>query len=285
MEHIHGSPREIAEKLRAAVREEAGLAITIGVARTKFLAKIASGSAKPDGLLVVEPSEESAFLHPLPIEVVWGVGRVTAEKLHRRGIHRVGQLAEADPESLALLLGDSAAKRLHALANHEDPRGVAPRERRKSLGAQRALKNQPRTRAELETMLGELIDRVSPRLRRGGRSARTVVVVVRYADQSRVTRSLTLPRASTSTAEFHAAAKSLLAGLADEIQQRGITLIGVTLAGLEDGSQLELAFDSAGSSELDQTVDAVNERFGKDAIRRGALIGQEGGFAAPQVDD
>jgi DNA polymerase-4 len=285
MEHIHGSPREIAEKIRAAVREEAGLAITIGVARTKFLAKIASGAAKPDGLLVVEPGGESAFLHPLPIEVVWGIGKVTAEKLHRRGIRKVGELAAYDVEALEQLLGASTGRRLHALANNRDPRSITPRERRKSFGAQRALKSQRRSEAELVAILGELIDRVLPRLRRAGRSARTLTLIVRFADQSRVTRSQTLPKASNGSDEFFAAAKQQLAALYGQIERQGITLLGVTLAGLEDGAQLELSFDAANRSELDEAVDAVNERFGKDAIRRGALIGKERGFAAPQVDD
>ncbi|MFT4048211.1 MAG: DNA polymerase IV [Solirubrobacterales bacterium] len=285
MEHIHGTPREIAEKIRAAVRERAGLGITIGVARTKFLAKVASGAAKPDGLLVVEAEDELDFLHPLPIEAVWGVGRVTSKKLRARGIKTVGDIAAMDEETLAVVLGSSAGRRLHALASNRDPRRVAPRERRKSIGAQRAISKQPRTRAELETIVASLVDRASPRLRSAGRSARTVVLSIRFGDFSRITRSQTLPAASTSTSEFLSALNGLLAEEMDQVHELGVTLIGISLANLEDGAQLELGFEGPGHTELDAMVDAVNEKFGKGAIQRGAVVGRDTGFAAPQIED
>jgi DNA polymerase-4 len=285
MEHIHGTPRQIAERIRTAVRERAGLKITIGVARTKFLAKVASGAAKPDGLLVVEPADELAFLHPLPIEAVWGVGRVTSKKLRARGVKTVGDIAAMDQETLCLVLGSNAGHRLHALANNRDPRRVAPRERRKSIGAQRAIGKKPRTRSELEAIVASLVDRVTPRLRRLGRSARTVVLSIRFGDFSRITRSRTLPAASTASEEFLAALRELLAGEMDQINELGVTLIGISLANLDDGSQLELPFEGPGNHEIDAAVDAVKARFGKDAIRRGAMVGKDQGFAAPQVED
>lgn len=285
MEHIHGTPREIAEKIRRAVQERAGLAITIGVARTKFLAKVASGAAKPDGLLVVEAEDEIEFLHPLPIEAVWGVGKVTSGKLRKRGIKTVGDIARMDPDTLSTVLGSSAGRRLHALANNEDPRAVAPRERRKSVGAQRAISKKPRTRGELEAIVASLVDRVTPRLRRSGRSARTVVLSIRFGDFSRITRSRTLPAPSTVSEEFLVALKELLAGEMDQVNELGVTLIGISLANLDDGSQMELPFDGPGHTEIDAMVDAVKERFGKDAIRRGAMVGKDQGFAAPQVED
>ncbi|MBJ7354393.1 MAG: DNA polymerase IV [Thermoleophilaceae bacterium] len=285
MEHIHGTPREIAQKIRAAVLERTGLRITIGVARTKFLAKVASGAAKPDGLLVVEPEGELDFLHPLPIEAVWGVGKVTSKKLRARGVKTVGDIAALKEDTLCTILGKAQGHRLHALANNQDPRRVAPRERRKSIGAQRAISKQPRTRAELEAILDSLVDRVTPRLRRAGRSSRTVVLSVRFGDFSRITRSRTLPAPSTSSAEFRAALRALLAPEMEQIHELGITLIGIALANLDDGAQLELAFDGPGGHEIDATVDAVKERFGKDAIRRGAMVGKDQGFAAPQVED
>lgn len=285
MAHIHGGPAEIARQIREQVRERVGLAITIGVARTKFLAKVASGAAKPDGLLVVEPAEELAFLHPLPVEVIWGVGRVTAEKLHARGVRSVGDLAHFDLDTLCLLLGSGAGRRLHALANNQDPRRVTPRESRKSLGAQRALERQPRTRAELETIVLSLLDRVMPRLRRSGRSARTAVLSIRFGDYSQITRSHTLAAPSTASDEFADALTTLLAGELDEIHDRGLTLIGVSLANLDDGAQLELPFDGPGAHEVDAAIDAVKQRFGKSAIGRGAMVGRDEGFAAPQVED
>jgi DNA polymerase-4 len=284
MEHIHGTPRQIAEKIRAAVRDETGLAITIGVARTKFLAKVASGAAKPNGLLVVEPDGESDFLHPLPIEAVWGVGQVTSKKLRGRGVRTVGDIAALDPDTLAVILGGSAGHRLHALANNQDPRQVTKRERRRSIGAQRAISKKPRSRAELGEVVDSLVDRASPRLRKAGRSARTVVLSVRFGDFSRITRSRTLPQASTSTAEFTHALRELLFGEWDQIQELGVTLIGISLANLDDGAQLELGFDGPGANELDAMVDELNARFGKDAVQRGSRVGKHEGFAAPEVD-
>lgn len=285
MEHIHGTPREIAEKIRVAVREEAGLGITIGVARTKFLAKVASGQAKPDGLLVLEAADEQGFLYPLPIEAVWGVGRVTSKKLRGRGVKTVGDIAAMDIDTLCTLLGPAAGRRLHALANNDDPRSVAPRARRKSIGAQRAISKQPRTRGELETIIGSLVDRVTPRLRKSGRSARTVVLSLRFGDFTRITRSKTLPAPTTGSDEIYLALKALLAPEIEQVNELGLTLIGISLANLDDGAQLELAFDGPGASELDETLDAVKQRFGKDAIKRGALVGRDQGFAAPQIED
>lgn len=285
MDHINGTPREIAEKIRAAVQERAGLKITIGVARTKFLAKVASGAAKPDGLLVVEPDGELDFLHPLPIEAVWGVGPVTSKKLRARGVKTVGDIAALGEDTLCTILGKSQGHRLYALSNNRDERRVAPRERRKSIGAQRAIGKQPRTRGELEAIVASLVDRVTPRLRRAGRSSRTVVLSIRFGDFSRITRSRTLPAPSTSSEEFLTALRELLAGEMDQVHELGITLIGISLANLDEGAQLELAFDGPGGHEIDATVDAVKERFGKDAIRRGAMVGRDQGFAAPQVED
>ncbi len=285
MEHIHGTPRQIAEKIRDAVKNEAGLAITIGVARTKFLAKVASGAAKPDGLLVVEPDGELDFLHPLPIEAVWGVGRVTSEKLRGRGVRTVGDIAALDPDTLSVILGRNAGHRLHALANNRDPRIVAPKERRRSIGAQRAISKKPRSRAELGEIVDSLVDRASPRLRKAGRSARTVVLSIRFGDFSRITRSRTLPKATTSTDEFTTALRELLDGEWDQVQELGVTLIGISLANLEDGAQLELDFEGPGAMELDAMVDELNQRFGADAVKRGSRVGKHEGFAAPQVDD
>jgi DNA polymerase-4 len=190
-----------------------------------------------------------------------------------------------DRETLGLILGSNAGHRLHALANNRDPRRVAPRERRKSIGAQRAIGKKPRTLAELESIVASLVDRVTPRLRRSGRSARTVVLSIRFGDFSRITRSKTLPAATTASEEFLTALRELLAGEIDRIHELGITLIGISLANLDDGSQLELPFEGPGDHEIDAAVDAVKERFGKDAIRRGAMVGKDQGFAAPQVED
>src|SRR5437763_146147 len=184
LDHISGTPTEIAIRLRREVREQVGLPITVGVARTKFLAKVASAVAKPDGLLVVAPDRELEFLHPLPVERLWGVGRVTAEKLHQRGITTVGQVAALAETELVAMLGRASGRHLHALAHNYDPRPVEVRRRRRSIGAQRALGRRGGSHAELATALIALVDRVSRRLRAAHRVCRTVVLRMRFEDFS-----------------------------------------------------------------------------------------------------
>src|SRR5438477_3500997 len=197
MERIAGSPVEIAVRLRAAVRERVGLPVTVGGARTKFLAKVASGVAKPDGLLLVPPDAELAFLHRLPVERLWGVGPVTARKLRERRITTVGHVARLGEPALVSMLGVFAGRHLDALAHNRDPRPVQVGRRRRSMGAQRALGRTPRTPDELNAILAGLIDRVSRRMRKAGRAGRTVVLRLRFDDFSRATRSHTLTHATT----------------------------------------------------------------------------------------
>ena len=169
MERIAGTPEQIARRLRREVRERVGLPITVGVARTKFLAKVASAQAKPDGLLVVPPDGELAFLHPLPIEALWGVGPATAARMRRVGIETVAEVAQFDEDSLITLLGKGAGRKLHALAHNRDPRPVVVGRRRRSMGTQRALgSRRQRSWAELDSILCALVDRLTRRLRRGG---------------------------------------------------------------------------------------------------------------------
>ena len=193
LERISGTPREIAIRLRRAVLEEVGLPITVGVARTKFLAKVASGVAKPDGLLVVPADGELEFLHPLPIERLWGVGPVTAEKLRRRGITTVGQVAGIPEPALVWMLGRASGRQLHALAHNRDPRPVVRRRRRRSIGSQCALGRGRRSPEEIDAILVALVDGVARRLRRARRVGRTVVLRLRFDDFTRATRSRTLP--------------------------------------------------------------------------------------------
>src|SRR5919202_330974 len=199
MSRFAGSPPEIAARLRRAVRERVGLPITVGVARTKFLAKVASGVAKPDGLLVVPPDGELEFLHPLPVERLWGVGHVTAAKLHSRGITTVAQVAELTEASLVSLVGRAAGRQLHALAHNRDPRRVRTGRRRRSMGAQRALGRTPRSPAALDAVLVGLVDRLARRLRKARRVCRTVTLRLRFLDFSRVTRSHTLLESTAET--------------------------------------------------------------------------------------
>src|SRR5437016_9160101 len=209
--HIRGTPVEIAARLRRDVRARVGLPITVGVARTKFLAKVASGVAKPDGLLVVPPGGELGFLHPLPVERLWGVGRVTGAKLRDRGITTVGEVAQLAEEALVAMLGRASGRHLHALAHNRDPRTVETGRRRRSIGSQRALGREPRPPAAIDAIVVALVDRVTRRMRTAGRTGRTVVLRLRFDDFSRATRSHTLARATAETQTILTTARGLLA--------------------------------------------------------------------------
>ncbi|HEY3035462.1 MAG TPA: DNA polymerase IV [Streptosporangiaceae bacterium] len=284
---ISGTPGEIAARLRDDVREQVGLPITVGVARTKFLAKVASGVAKPDGLLVVPPEAELAFLHPLPIERLWGVGPVTAGKLRARGILTVGRVAKLGEAALVSILGEAAGRHLHALAHNRDPRPVQVGRRRGSIGSQSALGRSPRSPSEIDARLAALVDRVTRRMRAAGRTGRTVVLRLRFDDFSRATRSHTLPRATAHTQTILDTARGLLAVATPMIERQGITLIGVSVGNLDSGGaiQLMLPFDPQCGSELDAAVDAVRDRFGTSAVTRAALIGRDQGVTVPLLPD
>jgi DNA polymerase-4 len=282
---LSGTALEVATRLRRELREQVGLPVTVGIARTKFLAKVASAVAKPDGLLLVRPERELAFLHPLPVERVWGVGPVTAARLRSYGISTVGQLARVDEGTLVALLGRAAGRHLHALAHNRDPRPVRSRHRRGSVGAQHALGRSPRSLEDVDASLVGLVDRVCRRLRAAGRAGRTVVLRLRFDDFSRATRSHTLTGPTSSTAAVLEAARGLLAAAAPLIERRGITLIGVAVANLEDGRslQLSLPFNPHGSEALDAALDEVWLRFGTKAITRAVLLGRRQGIAMPTL--
>jgi len=290
LRRIAGPPRLIAERLRATVRERVGLAITVGVARTKFLAKVASAVAKPDGLLVVAPGAELAFLHPLPVERLWGVGKATSAKLRARGIDTVGEVALLPEAVLVSMLGPAAGRHLHALAHNRDPRPVQGGRRRRSIGAQHAL---GRSRAILghdpdavDAVLTSLVDRITSRLRAADRVGRTVVLRLRFDDFSRVTRSHTLPQPTDRTDTILAVARELLAAARPLIHRQGLTLVGIAVANLADNDavQLILPFQrrhhsatagaaSSGSGAIDAALDDVRTRFGTTALTRAVLLG------------
>ena len=284
---IAGPPADIAARLRRDVLEQVGLPITVGVARTKFLAKVASGVAKPDGLLVVPPDGELDFLHPLPVERLWGVGRVTAAKLHNRGIATVGQVAQLAEVSLVAMLGRAAGHHLHALAHNRDPRPVHVGRRRRSIGSQRALGRRRRSLGEIDEFVIGLVDRVTRRLRAAKRVCRTVMLRFRFDDFSRATRSRTLLHATAETHTILVAARGLLAAATPMIEAQGLTLIGVTLANLDDDGAIQLAlpFDRGSQSALDAAVDGVHDRFGSAAITRAVLLGRDQGLQVPLLPD
>ena len=284
---LAGSPVAIAERLRARVREEVGLPITVGVARTKFLAKVASGVAKPDGLLVVDPAAELAFLHPLDVTRLWGVGPVTAEKLRARGLHTVGQVAAVPEHALVAMLGPAAGRHLRALAHNHDPRRVVVGRRRSSIGSQRALGRRRRSRAELDGILLSLVERVTERLRAGKRVGRTVTLRLRTDDFARQTRSRTLTEATDRTDLFLAAARDLLAERWSHLQDAGCTLLGFTVSDLmpADAVQLSLPLDGHDHRHLDHVLDDVRGRFGASAVVRASLLGRDDGRSVPVLPD
>jgi DNA polymerase-4 len=285
MHHIAGTPVEIAAGLRRRIRREVGLPITVGVARTKFLAKVASAVAKPDGLLLVPPDRELEFLHPLPVERLWGVGRVTGEKLRQRGITTVGQVALLAERELVMMLGRASGRHLHALAHNYDPRPVEVRRRRRSIGSQRALGRRRRSHAELASMLIALVDRVSRRLRTARRVCRTVILRMRFEDFSRATRSYTLREPTDQTPALVQTAHGLLRASLPLIERRGITLIGITLTNLYDVGAVQLVLPFDRTRDLDAVVDRVRDRFGSKSITRGVLVGRDPGIWVPLLPD
>ncbi|MGH9212547.1 MAG: DNA polymerase IV [Acidimicrobiales bacterium] len=306
LRRIAGSPTAIASRLRLAVREQVGLPITVGVARTKFLAKVASAVAKPDGLLTVPPDREVAFLHPLPVERLWGVGPVTAAKLRARGITTVGDVAQVAEVALVSMLGRAGGRHLHALAHNRDPRPVEVGRRRRSMGAQHALGRSRLSPADIDAVLVGLVDRVTRRLRAAGRVGRTVVLRLRFDDFTRATRSHTLPQATARTLEILATVRDLLAVARPLIERRGLTLVGIAVGNLGDASAVQLtlpgrwrnggphwlgaparnrALRPRDDSVLDATLDAVRDRFGSTAITRAVLLGRDPGITMPLLPD
>ncbi|CAN7367075.1 DNA polymerase IV [Microbacterium sp. LjRoot45] len=287
LRRLVGDPVHIARGLRERVRGEVGLPISVGVARTKFLAKVASAVSKPDGLLVVEPDGEAAFLLPLPVERLWGVGAVTAEKLHRFGIRTVGQLAEMEAATAERLLGRAAGAHVHAMARLLDPRPVVTTRRRGSVGSQRALGSRPRAPEEVEVILTQIVDRLARRLRDGERGCRTVTLRLRFADFTKATRSRTLRSPSDRTAVLLGAARGLLAAAQPEIAARGLTLIGVSFGQLARGEEVppELPIDWGDGARLDTVFDAVRDRFGAGSLGRAIQLGRDAGWSTPLLPE
>lgn len=287
LRRMSGTPVEIAVRLRRQVRDEVGLAISVGVASTKFLAKVASAVGKPDGLLVVPSGGELDFLHPLPVERLWGVGPKTAEKLHERGITTVAQVARIPESALVTMLGGHAGRHLHALAHNRDHRSVQTGRRRRSIGSQRALGRSNPSMDELDTTLVSLVDRVTRRLRDADRLARTVVLRLRFGDFTRATRSHTFTESTSHTDTILDALRTLLGAAGPMIRQQGITLLGVAVANLDDGevAQLELPFGRRSGTALDDVLDDVREKFGGDALGRAVMLGRNQGWSMPTLPD
>jgi DNA polymerase IV len=283
-ERLFGPPVEIAKTIRRRVREELGLPISVGVARTKHLAKIASQVAKPDGLVVVDPASELAFLHELPVDLMWGVGPVFRARLAEAGVYRIGQLAHLPEARLGGLLGRALGMKVAALAWNRDPRVIRTAPRVRSAGAQSALGNRPAQDSVIRPVLWHLADRIGARLRAKRRPGRTVCVRVRFADLRTVSRSVTLPQPICATAMLAEIAEELVrASLADHPEERTISLLAISVSNLEQHpiTQLELSFGLADEARrpgsktgaaralADGAMDQVRDRFGWAAVGYG----------------
>ncbi|MGE0216714.1 DNA polymerase IV [Mycolicibacterium sp.] len=301
LRRVSGTPVQIGARLRSEVRERVGLPITVGIARTKFLAKVASQEAKPDGLLLVPPDRELAFLHPLPVRRLWGVGVKTADKLRAHGIETVADVAELSESTLSSLVGGAMGRQLFALSRNIDRRRVVTGHRRRSVGAQRALGRAGNTMPdnEIDAVVINLVDRITRRMRGAGRTGRTVVLRLRFDDFGRATRSHTLPRATASTDVILAAARGLVRAAGPLIAERGLTLIGFAVCNIDPAGaqQLELPFAAPGAgptardttvrdmTAIDAAVDRVRGRYGNAALTRGVLVGRDPGWEMPVLPD
>jgi DNA polymerase-4 len=286
--HLFGSTGAIAEDLRRAVRAETGLVLSAGGARTKFLAKVASQVAKPDGVVVVEPEYELRFLHKLGVRYLWGAGPVMQDKLAALGLHTIGQVAEASLESLESRLGRGAARHLHALAWNRDPRLLQMTHRARSVGSQSTFGQDVRDEATYRRVLANIADRVGARLRAKHRAGRTITVRVRFADFDSITRSTTLRAPVASSGALYAVATELLRRGLEVAEGRGVRLLGISVSGIQVDPhvQLELPLGfaeaadvaRAGSArdrertELDTSIDQLRERFGKDAVANASVL-------------
>jgi DNA polymerase-4 len=288
--HLFGTPAEIAGRIRRRVRDELGLPISIGVARTKHLAKIASQVAKPDGLVVVDPDTELDFLHDLPVGLMWGVGPVTRTRLAAIEVHTIGQLARLPGWSLEPLLGPAAADKLAALAWNRDPRQIKTHRRAHTAGAQSALGRKPATAKVYRPALLHLADRIATRLRESARPGRTVTARVRFADLRSVSRSVTLDAPISATTILAEVAGELVRGvLSEHPQERFISLLAISVSHLERcwDLQLELPLDLPDDRRrpgtrrglarwsADRAIDAIRDRFGWEAVGYGSVaLGQ-----------
>jgi DNA polymerase-4 len=279
--HLFGPPVEIAKAIRRRVRVELGLPISVGVARTKHLAKIASQVAKPDGLVVVDPEAELEFLHDLPVELMWGVGPVTRARLAEIGIVTIGQLARTSRGALESLLGHAAGQKLAALAWNRDPREIETHRRARSAGAQSAIGRRPAEEQVYRPTLRHLADRVGTRLRAKARLGRTVSVRVRFADLRSVTRSVTLPAPISATATLAEIAEELVCGvMADHPDEQIISLLAISVSNLAEQGEVQLELPLGLEDEkrrpgakkgvarwaVDRAVDAIRGRFGWAAV-------------------
>jgi DNA polymerase-4 len=290
--HLFGKPGDIGATIRGRVRAEVGLPISVGAARTKHLAKIASQVAKPDGIVVVDPEHELDFLHPLPVGLIWGVGPVTRRRLAEKGITTIGELAAMPGQSLEHLLGRAVGAKLGSLAWNRDARDVETHHRAGSVGAQSAMGRRAATDELIDSTLRHLADRVATRLRAKNRSGRTITTRIRFADLKSVTRSITLPAAVSATSILAEIAGDLVrSALTDHSAERVISLLAISVSHLEEepALQLELPIEIGDNNRrpgtatgaarwvLDRSVDEARQRFGRESVGYASVVLSETG--------
>ncbi len=269
-----GRPAQIAARIRDTIADEQGITCSVGVAPTKFLAKLASGLAKPDGLLVVPADEVVDVLHPLPVAAIWGVGDRTEETLKRLGLHTVADLAHTPADTLRRALGDAAGPHLHELAWGRDPRSVVPVRRERSIGSDSTFGHDVDDPAVIHRQLLRLSDRTAARVRSAGLVGRTIQLKVRFSDFTTITRSRTVPEATDVSREVYAVARDLYDALG--LQRARIRLLGVRMEGLREaaGSPIQGRLDEPehGWRDADRAVDRASARFGAGSVRPAVLI-------------
>jgi DNA polymerase-4 len=283
---LHGSPVDIAHAIRAEVLERQGLACTVGVAATKFLAKLGSQAAKPRpsaagieaglGVKVIEPGQELAFLHPLPVEALWGVGPATLRRLDRLAVHTVGDLAALPLDTVVAALGQANGRHLHQLAHAVDPRSVEPDQKLKSVGHEETFAADHHRRDTLRSELVRMADATAARLRDSGHGGRTVTLKIRFGDFRTITRSRTVRDPVTSGPAIARVAKELLEGVDPA---PGVRLLGVSVSGLVEGTTRQLSLDDPSGGAWDDAtvaVDRIRARFGADAVVPATLAGPDG---------
>ncbi len=272
---LFGSGREIAAQIRAQVEKEEGITCSVGIAQSKFIAKLASQRCKPNGMLEIKPERILEFLHPLPVRAIWGVGPKTAESLERLGLHTVADIAHTPRATLIRALGDATGESLYELAWGRDYRDVIPDEPEKSIGSEETFSEDLDNPEEILREFLRMTERATARLRERSLFAKTISIKIKFADFSSLTRAKTVPIAIDNTHDTYEIVKSLYLALKNEGAR--IRLVGVSLSNLQEGApvQLELGARERGWREADSAIDRAKARFGRGSVRPGRLIHSE----------
>lgn len=274
---LFGTGREIAAKIREQVEKEEGITCSVGLAQSKFIAKLASQHCKPNGMLEIKHDRILEFLHPLPVRAIWGVGPKTAESLERLGLHTVSDIAHTPRATLIRALGESTGASLYELAWGRDYRDVIPDEPEKSIGNEETFSEDLDSPDEILREFLRMSEKATARLRERSLFAKTISIKIKFADFSSLTRSKTVPIAIDNTHDTYEVVKALYLALRNEGAR--IRLVGVSLSQLQEGApvQLELGARERGWREADTAIDRAQARFGRGSVRAGRLIRPEGG--------